>query len=498
MPQGGGCKHTLNLADFSQIVMDNATRGSWPFIQQKFPWIVCSPCQPHVLDLLLEDAGKLEPFKGTLARARKLAMFLRREKVKATLRELCNLVVALPGETRFYTQLLLIESLEKVRNKLGPLFAHERVVDYVHANRNDVCDGQTLAELCAAMEQTTKDGAFWSSLRVIRSFMEPVAKLLQFSESNAPVMGEIYYGWFQLVEKVKSLDIQPPALKQQLVGLVERRWEYGHTCIHGAGYALNPRFVSCDHDEHITIALDNFMRRTLAAPPLPQLPDSMDPLERETLLSEWRLKKDKADEEMAQFSRELLEYRLQRGTFAATNTDVWKNAVVIPPAEWWLIYGGTTPMLRKVAMRALGQVVGAAEAERTHKVMNNTVTLKRTRLGRQKINKLMRVSINRRTVDKIMSWQAGKDSNNPALPELGGEEGEEDDELPDAWAGVGEPEDEEEREDEAAAAAALALEHARRGAQRAAQLARAPAGRRPLPLTTRSGRSVMASPRLDM
>ena len=38
----------------TQVITDNACRGSWPIIMNALPWITCSACLSHSLDLLLE------------------------------------------------------------------------------------------------------------------------------------------------------------------------------------------------------------------------------------------------------------------------------------------------------------------------------------------------------------------------------------------------------------------------------------------------------------
>ena len=59
------------------VLMDNATRSSWPLIEKRCPWVTCGPCVPHVLNLLVGDISKLEFVKQTLDKGGKMRNFIR-------------------------------------------------------------------------------------------------------------------------------------------------------------------------------------------------------------------------------------------------------------------------------------------------------------------------------------------------------------------------------------------------------------------------------------
>ncbi len=59
------------------VMMDNATRGAWPLIEKECPWVVVAPCGPHVVDLLMEDVGKLPFFKQLFAKGQELRVFVK-------------------------------------------------------------------------------------------------------------------------------------------------------------------------------------------------------------------------------------------------------------------------------------------------------------------------------------------------------------------------------------------------------------------------------------
>jgi hypothetical protein len=42
-----------------QVIMDGANQASWALIIATYWWIICSWCAAHVIDLFLEDIGKM-------------------------------------------------------------------------------------------------------------------------------------------------------------------------------------------------------------------------------------------------------------------------------------------------------------------------------------------------------------------------------------------------------------------------------------------------------
>ena len=63
---------------------DNATRGSWPIIEQKCPWLCVGGCLPHCMDLLLEDIFKAVPvFQALYKAAKQIRKFIHNHQVRS-------------------------------------------------------------------------------------------------------------------------------------------------------------------------------------------------------------------------------------------------------------------------------------------------------------------------------------------------------------------------------------------------------------------------------
>jgi hypothetical protein len=60
-----------------QVIMDGANKACWPIINAEFPHIICAWCTAHVMDLLLEDIGKMEFFNAISAQGKAVVIWIR-------------------------------------------------------------------------------------------------------------------------------------------------------------------------------------------------------------------------------------------------------------------------------------------------------------------------------------------------------------------------------------------------------------------------------------
>lgn len=71
--------------------------------------------------------------------------------------------------------------------------------------------------------------------------LRPIVKLLRLVDGEMAVCGKVYHGFFQLTQLVNDMNIAD-AKKEQLLPLINKRWEQGHSVLHAAAYALDPEF----------------------------------------------------------------------------------------------------------------------------------------------------------------------------------------------------------------------------------------------------------------
>ena len=98
---------------------------------------------------------------------------------------------------------------------------------------------------------------------------------------------------------------------------------------------------------------------------------------------------------------ELTKYKLKEGRFS--NNFVQKLATEQPAWKWWLLNGGSTPMLRRLAIQVLAQCASNSSLERnwsTYKYVHSTC---RNRLLSSRADKLVYLYCNNRLVSKLES-----------------------------------------------------------------------------------------------
>lgn len=117
------------------------------------------------------------------------------------------------------------------------------------------------------------------------------------------------------------------ARTRELVALIEARWRMLHTCLHAAGYLLDPEHYGQDQErvEEVMLGFHEFVGKT---------------------------HENVADQAECVAQYEC--YRNKQGLFASATA--WAAAKIMPAHAWWLQFGGGVPLLQDVAVKALAQV----------------------------------------------------------------------------------------------------------------------------------------------
>ena len=95
---------------------------------------------------------------------------------------------------------------------------------------------------------------------LLSQIMTPVVKLLRLMDGEKPAMGKIYDRMFMIGEKIEASDV---SWKAKAVKIHAERWEYLHSEMHAAGYALDPEFIKLakDVDEATQNGLTNVIEK---------------------------------------------------------------------------------------------------------------------------------------------------------------------------------------------------------------------------------------------
>jgi hypothetical protein len=205
--------------------------------------------------------------------------------------------------------------------------------------------------------------------------MTPVVKLLRLMDGEKPAMGKIYDRMFMIGAKI---DEREYAWKDMAAGIHANRWEYLHSPMHSAGYALDPEFMEHqgDMDDATQTGLMTIIERIC--------------LRDEMVESNGKVLTLDSEEVQLRVSKTMLELSTyQQGEGIFTKSSVMLNAKLMAPAAWWNTYCKHLPLLSSVARRVLSQPCCASAAERNWSVYGQIKTAARSRMGHAVGDKLV-------------------------------------------------------------------------------------------------------------
>ena len=191
-------------------------------------------------------------------------------------------------------------------------------------------------------------------------------------------MGKIYDRMFMILDGTEKSTVP---WKDKAAEKIKERWEYVHSPMHAAGYALDPEFMmnTKEWDEAVTEGTLKIIERMCIRDYICSA--SYADLSQEVINGDYSLlaSNPKVNERVADAERELSVYRERDGIF--TRPSVILNAKQMAPSEWWGLYGKHLPILSGVATKVLSQTVCASAAERNWSVYGAIKTAARGTMG---------------------------------------------------------------------------------------------------------------------
>jgi Protein of unknown function (DUF 659)/hAT family C-terminal dimerisation region len=407
-----------------QVVMDNATRSSWPIIQAACPWVVCTPCWPHCLDLLLEDIGKLPFFRFILKDVNRLRMFLRNKGMALHVyRTYATHAIASPGATRFRSLLIMLSSLLRMKDAVVKTLVDGNLRAYIGKYKNQKArprdgedEGKALGVRFQELQALALDDEFWERCKLAQDIMLPIGKLQAFTDSNTATGSKANYHFFVMQATIEKIDFgEETELKENVLYLTNQRWDYATSDLTLTGYLLDPEFWDCDLDEKSFDAFCRMVDRTYPLPDESKYPETeagADKFQVDTAVV--KHKRAAAESQLSQYKNRT------QGIFARESA---QSAARIESAyDWWYLYGVMTPELRLVALRVTAQPCAASSSERAHKDMGAVLTKKRTRMDWEKVEDAVYVRMNSRLLNKT----GNLDQKVQVIPDAGGWEDDSD------------------------------------------------------------------------
>jgi hypothetical protein len=94
-----------------------------------------------------------------------------------------------------------------------------------------------------AVKNTMHDSQFWTQVRYVLQFTNPIYNMIKFSNSDRPIIGEMYEQMDSMLGLIKDI-VEPKDVDMyNLIRVeVEKRWEMLNIPLHALAYMLTPKY----------------------------------------------------------------------------------------------------------------------------------------------------------------------------------------------------------------------------------------------------------------
>ena len=372
-----------------QVVTDTCSvmKAAWKIIENEFAWITCTCCGPHVLSLELSDMGKVPEVAAVIKKVgRVLNRFWGRKRwSRMKLREVAEKnhkkkiglyrakLTRFAGKVREMARMLRLKadlqevaiSAEYGAHKWNLTVKEKEALAADEEAEEETDDGED-----AIKKILFDEPGFWKPLVEALKVMTPIVKLLRLMDGEKPAMGKVYDRMCIIGAKMEERDF---SWKAKAIKIHSDRWEYIHSPMHAAGYALDPEHMAMvDLDEATQTGLMLIIERVC-------LRDLKAAAVTEADADALTMANDAVQTRVASTMVELATFQQREGVF--TKPYVVANAKCMAPATWWDTYGKHLPLLSSVARRVLAQPVCASAAERNWSIYGAIKTSARGTMG---------------------------------------------------------------------------------------------------------------------
>ncbi|KAL1495540.1 hypothetical protein AB1Y20_016903 [Prymnesium parvum] len=257
---------SIGMYNVVQVVTDTCSvmKAAWKLLEAEYPWITCTCCAPHVLNLYLKDIGKIEEVAAVIVKVSQvLNRFWGKSRwPRARLRETTaanhgkEIGLYRAKVTRFagqHKQMARILRLKADLQKVVVSAEYGAQTFSAPTTAASTGDDENPDVQRAAAVLGTKDPVkamflldednFWVPLIDTLRVMTPVVKLLRLTDGVAPVMGKILPQMEAIRETIANLNMP---WKSKVLSIHNERWVYLQSPMHYAGTCLDPEFLMRD------------------------------------------------------------------------------------------------------------------------------------------------------------------------------------------------------------------------------------------------------------
>lgn len=391
-----------------QVVTDTCTtmKAAWRIVEKQFPWVTCSSCMPHVLNLLLKDISKtVDAISNTIAEGEQIVNWFRNKKLKGarwrrkklkevTEAEMGNRAKALmrPAPTRFCAYTYMLARILEVKAALRRTVVSE---DYTAKKFDENEGGDPVVEIILS----SSGPSFWKRAESVVSLTAPVIRLLRRLDSNSPLSSKVYKAMYSLKDGFTSLGEDeeskvPEQWAEVAASKAEERWEYGHSPFHAAGYALDPEYqkelsemgLDAEGLEPVKEGLEKIVKRMALRLELQSVqPELAQPFLEEMPTLKVLPGSHKVSVRVADFFLDYSTYLSPTGPMAEDFVQL--NAKRLSAADFWALHLSHLRHASQVAKVIVSQICAASHAERNWKAYGRIKTPARCKLQHEKADK---------------------------------------------------------------------------------------------------------------
>ncbi|CAI5968686.1 unnamed protein product [Closterium sp. NIES-64] len=211
----------------------------------QYPHIEHVPCATHVMDLLMEDIGKMDWAKDIVAKAGVIISFVRAHHfTKGYMRSPQvkggkGKQVLKPAGTRFGTQFIAVQRLCEVRSALTQMVLSPEWQAWAKGRKPPV----------EPFEAMIMDAVWWKGAEFFVALLKIPFVVMRKTDSTAKgMMGRMYDLMLQLTEDINAkLEEEEAGLvlssseRTEVTNIVQKHWDHSMACaMHVVGRILNP------------------------------------------------------------------------------------------------------------------------------------------------------------------------------------------------------------------------------------------------------------------
>nr|XP_018686228.1 PREDICTED: uncharacterized protein LOC103993628 [Musa acuminata subsp. malaccensis] len=346
-----------------QVITDNGSNYvlAGELLQAKREHLYWTPCAAHCIDLMLEDIGKISYIKMTLERAIFLVGFLYSHT--GTLNMMRGFTskkeLVRYGVTRFTTSFLTLQSVYRQKHNLINMLTSNKWVSSKWAKD---AKGKRASDIISM-------SFFWNQIVYTLKVMSPLVRVLRLIyNEKKPAMGYIYKAMDRAKETIQKSFGGNEEKYKHIFAIIDKRWECQlHHPLHAAGYYLNSEFFYKDSSIKFNVEVVSGLYQCIAR----LVPDI---------------------EIQDKIINELSLYKNAEGLFG--NPMAIRSRTTLSPAEWWNLFGNSTPNLQQLAIKILSLTCSTIGCERDFSIFENIHAQRRNRLEHQRLHDLVYIKYN--------------------------------------------------------------------------------------------------------